>query len=53
MSGLEKGVNIFLGGLILVAFGSVALSNKSQTPAVLSATGGALSGSLSAAEGNS
>lgn len=50
MSGIEKGVTIFLGGLITVAIVSTLVSQKSQTPAVLSAAGGALSGSLSAAQ---
>jgi hypothetical protein len=53
VSNLEKGVNIFLGGLIVVAFASVLVAPKSQTPAVLGAAGGALSGSLKSAEGNS
>ena len=52
MSGLEKGVNAFLAGLILVSVATVLVSNKSNTPAVLNSAGGALSGSLSAAQGN-
>jgi hypothetical protein len=51
MSGIEKGVTIFLGGLITIAVVAVMVSNKSQTPTVLNSAGGALSGSLSAAEG--
>jgi hypothetical protein len=51
MSGIEKGVTIFLGGLIAVAMASTLVSSRSQTPAVLNAAGGALSGSLTAAEG--
>lgn len=50
MSGVEKGVTVFLAGLITVAVVSVLVSQKSQTPAVLGAAGGALSGSLSAAQ---
>jgi Flp pilus assembly pilin Flp len=50
MSGLEKGVNAVLAGLIVVAIASVLVSNKSQTAGVLNSAGGALSGSLSAAE---
>jgi hypothetical protein len=50
MTGLEKGVNAALAGLIGVAIVSVLTSNKSQTAGVLNAAGGALSGSLSAAE---
>lgn len=52
MSGFERGVTLFLGGLIGVAMVTVLVSQKSATPAVLNSAGGALSGSLSAAEGN-
>lgn len=52
MTGLEKGVNLFLGGLITVAIFTVLVSNKSNTSSVLNSAGGALSGSLSAAQGN-
>ena len=38
--------------ILAIAIASVLVSNKSQTPAVLSAAGGALSGSLSSAQGN-
>lgn len=51
MSGMEKGVTIFLGGLITIAVVAVIVSSKSNTPTVLNSAGGALSGSLSAAEG--
>jgi hypothetical protein len=51
MSGLEKGVTIFLGGLIAIATLNVLVSGKNNTPAVLNAAGGALSGSLAAAQG--
>jgi hypothetical protein len=50
MSGLEKGANVFLGGLIAIAIFAVLVSNKSQTPAVLGSAGTALSSSLSAAQ---
>lgn len=50
MTGVEKGVTIFLGGLITVAVVAVMVSSKSQTPTVLNSAGGALSGSLTAAE---
>jgi Flp pilus assembly pilin Flp len=50
MSGLEKGVNAVLVGLISVAVFAVLVSNKSNTSSVLNSAGGALSGSLSAAE---
>lgn len=50
MTGLEKGVNAVLGGLIGVAIFAVLVSNKSSTAQVLNSAGGALSGSLTAAE---
>jgi Flp pilus assembly pilin Flp len=50
MTGLEKGINAVLAGLVTVALVSVLVSNKSQTAGVLSSAGGALSGSLSAAQ---
>jgi hypothetical protein len=49
MTGIEKGVNIFLAGLITIGVASVLVSNKSNTPSVLNSAGGALSGSLAAA----
>lgn len=52
MSGLEKGITAFLGTLGLVALATTLVGPGKQTPAVLSAAGGAISGSLSAAEGN-
>ena len=51
MSGIEKGMTIFLGGLIGVALATTLVSSKSQTPQVLGAAGGAISGSLLAAQG--
>ena len=51
MSGIEKGVTIFLAGLITIAVVNVLVRNGSQTPAVLNSAGGALSGSLAAAQG--
>lgn len=51
MTGIEKGVTVFLGGLITIAVIAVMVSSKSNTPSVLNSAGGALSGSLSAAEG--
>ena len=53
MSGVERGVTIFLAGLITVAVISVLVGKGNNTPAVLSSAGGALSGSLTAAEGRS
>jgi len=52
MSGVEKAVTVFVGGLILVAAFTVLVKPGSQTPAVLTSLGKATSGSLSAAEGN-
>jgi hypothetical protein len=51
MSNLEKGVTIFLGGLIVVALATTLVGPGKQTPAVLSSAGGAVSGSLLAAQG--
>lgn len=52
MTGIEKGINAFLGGLIVVAVVAVMVKPSAITPQVLNSTGGALSSSLSAAEGN-
>lgn len=51
MSNLEKGVTIFMGGLITVALASTLVGPGKQTPAVMNAAGGAISGSLLAAQG--
>ncbi len=51
MSGLEKGVTIFLGGLITVALATTLVGPGKQTPAVINSAGGAVSGSLLAAQG--
>jgi hypothetical protein len=51
MSNLEKGVTVFLGGLIVVALATTLVGNGKETPAVLSSAGGAISGSLLAAQG--
>lgn len=53
MSGAEKGINVFLGGLIVVAVFAVMVKPGAQTPQVLNSAGGALSSSLASAEGNS
>lgn len=47
----EGAINAFMAGLIVVAIFAVLVSNKSQTPAVLSNAGNAISSSLYAAEG--
>jgi hypothetical protein len=51
MSGLEKGVTAFLGGLIVIALASTLVGPGKQTPAVINAAGGAVSGSLLSAQG--
>ena len=51
MSGLEKGLTIFLGGLIMIALATTLVGKGKQTPQVLDAAGGAISGSLLAAQG--
>jgi hypothetical protein len=51
MSGLEKGITAFLGGLIVIALATTLVGPGKQTPAVLSSAGGAISGSLLAAQG--
>ena len=51
MSGIEKGVTAFLAGLIVVALATTLVGAGKETPQVLSAAGGALSGSLLAAQG--
>jgi hypothetical protein len=53
MSGLEKGITVFLGGLIVIALATTLVGPGKQTPQVLNAAGGAISGSLSAAQGKS
>ena len=51
MSGLEKGITIFLTGLIGIALASTLVGSGKETPQVINAFGGAISGSLSAAQG--
>lgn len=51
MSGLEKGINAFLAGLITVAVVATLVRAGSQTPQVLAAAGGAVGQSLFAAQG--
>jgi hypothetical protein len=53
MSGLEKGVTVFLGGLIVIALATTLVGPGKQTPAVINSTGGAISGSLLASQGQS
>ena len=51
MSGLEKGVTAFLGGLIIIALATTLVGAGKQTPQVINSAGGAISGSLLAAQG--
>jgi hypothetical protein len=51
MSGAEKGITAFLGGLIVIALATTLVGPGKQTPAVLNSAGGAISGSLLAAQG--
>jgi hypothetical protein len=51
MSGAEKIAAGFVTGIIGLAVIATLVSKKSKTPQVLGATGHALSGSLTAAEG--
>jgi len=51
LSGLEKGLNAFFGGLILIAIFAVLVKPGAQTPQVLSSGGTAVATSLYGAEG--
>jgi hypothetical protein len=51
MSGLEKGLTAFLGGLVVIALASTLVGKGKQTPAVINSTGSAISSSLLAAQG--
>jgi preprotein translocase subunit SecG len=48
---VETFINVFLGGLIVIAVITVLVQKSSQTPQVLNSAGGALSSSLFAAQG--
>jgi hypothetical protein len=52
MSPLEKGLNVFLAGLVGIALATTLVKPGAQTPAVLNSAGGALGTSLQAAQGN-
>ena len=52
MSGLERGLTIFLGGLIMIALATTLVGKNKNTAQVLDAAGGAISGSLLAAQGS-
>jgi hypothetical protein len=51
MSSLEKGVTIFLGGLITIAVAYTLTAKTAKTSTVVNSFGGFTSGSISAAEG--
>jgi len=51
MSGIEKGLNAFLGGLIAVAVFAVLVKPQSQGPALLESGGKGIGNALYAAEG--
>jgi hypothetical protein len=51
MSGIEKGLTAFLGGLVFIALATTLVGKGKQTPQVINATGGAISSSLLAAQG--
>ena len=51
MSAASKAASLFLGGLIVVALATTLVGPGKQTPAVLNSAGGAISGSLLAAQG--
>lgn len=51
MTGLEKGFTAFLAGLIAIALATTLVGSGKQTPAVINSAGGAISGSLLAAQG--
>jgi hypothetical protein len=51
VSDVEKGLTLFLGGLITIAVLTTLVGSNKQTPAVLNSAGGAISGSLLAAQG--
>lgn len=51
MSGIEKGITALLAGLVGIALVTTLVGPGKQTPQVLSAAGGAISGSLLAAQG--
>lgn len=51
MTGVEKGFTAFLAGLIAIALASTLVGPNKNPPAVINAAGGAVSGSLLAAQG--
>jgi hypothetical protein len=51
MSNLEKALNAFLGGLIIIAVAAVLVKPGSQTPQALTSAGTAVGSSLYAAQG--
>lgn len=51
MSTAEKIGTVFFGGLISIALATTLVGPGKQTPAVINSAGGAISGSLLAAQG--
>ena len=45
-------INVFLGGLIMLAIWRVVLSKNSQTPKIINNSGSAITSTLNAASGN-
>lgn len=48
---MEKGITAFLAGLVTIALASTLVGSGKQTSAVINSAGGAVSGSLLAAQG--
>lgn len=51
MKGFEAAATAFAAGLIIVALATTLVGPDKQTPAVLGAAGGAISGALLASQG--
>jgi len=51
MGSTERGITLFLGGLVTIAILATLVGPGKQTPAVINSAGGAISSSLSAAQG--
>lgn len=51
MNSVSKWGTVFLGGLIVIALATTLVGPGKQTPAVINAGGGAISNTLSAAQG--
>lgn len=51
MSTAEKVLTVFVGGLVVIALSTTLVGPGKQTPQTINALGGAVSGSLLAAQG--